>query len=173
MHDGLDMQHASKQGDGTGNAPAVFEEIQIVYSKPVRKAGNKLLSVRLHLFNGRARAFFLHSMVDEQPLAHGRALCVHNKDLTLRELPTQFFYSDARGVVGVAQSGRKGEVDYVLPLLQDRLERVGNVGRVERGGADGAFLGQRGVKILVCDIALVQVVAVFLAVQGKGKRNYL
>ena len=81
-----------------------------------------ILGILCGLLNGSARFFLFKHQLEDQRKASGRAKRVYRDDLAFRIFDPQLLGGNATGIIGVADTRRKAQIEHICAGLQHFTE---------------------------------------------------
>ena len=167
----LYRQHPADQRRRVGHAPSGLEVVQVVHGEAVGDLKLVRLAPCYHLVIAHAVLHARHHAADEQAEAAGYAQRVHHVKLTLRKLASRHLRAELCLLEGDGHLLRHVQKDHVLPLLQQRFEKVIVRVFVYHRGFQSVALPHPGIDggaALLTAVVLIQLVADGVCIAYKG-----
>ena len=170
MEQGLDLQHSAYQRGGGADPTAPFQVHQVIHGEPVAQVQTVFQTPVVNFLKGHSLYTLLAGVPDEQTLAHGGAQGIHHPDGAVGILLGQLFGGNDGGLVGGGQTGREGQHQHVLPLLEGRFHEFSPAAGVYGGGLSGFSCPQTVVHFLQAVVVLI-VKGIAPELHGQGHKG--
>ena len=167
MQHRLHVQRGSQQGGGGADPSPALKIFQIVHRKPVAQMKFVFLQRIRVLIQAHSLIPVLRGQIDKQPFPRGGAQGIHHPDSALRIFPAQLLRHLPAGLTGDAQSAGKGNIEHILPPLQNGCKRLHIGGFIDAGRLGHAAAPHLVIECLDGLVSLQMLLAVIL----KQKRH--
>ena len=134
VEDRFDVDQGAHDGGGFGDPAAPVQMVEIIHREVVDDVPLDGLDVFCGLGEALARVPVLDGLVDQQSMAQRGAQGVDHDDVPLREFLPGLFRGDESRAAGAGKTGRKSDVQQVVPLGQDPAEQIQGILQIGGGG---------------------------------------
>ena len=167
MENRLNAQHGAEKGRCRGNPAAPFQVVQIVYGEPVAQMEFVLLEPLVNFVDRFAVHLHFGGVIGQQPFAHGGGKGIHHVDFPLRIFGGQLFFGHQGALAGAAEARGKGQVQDVLPSLQNRLHPFHKFMGIDLSSGGGLAGPEEPVKGPGVHFMAIRIVPIALSINGK------